>query len=136
VTSYGRPVLVAYSLGNFVGHGGFSVTKAPPSFLSRGYDSERGYLFQRTSVLLQFGLQWNEQMNWAEVSSLSYIPLHRTTTNIGYVEESLTEQGKSTSKFMLESQTPTWKNISSLRKGLALYDLMATVEERSTVSLG
>ena len=102
-TSYGRSVLIVYSLGNFVGHGGYPATKPPPNFLGRGYDSDVGFLFRRTSILLQFGLEWNDRQNWAQVSCMSYVPIYRSLTDVGYVEEALTEQGKTTYEIHVET---------------------------------
>ena len=106
-TSYGRSVLVAYSLANFVGHGGYQATKPPPGFKGRGFDSDLGFLLRRTSVILQFGLVWNKRKNWAEVSCLSYVPIWRSLTDVGYVEDYLTEQGLTTYEIHVESPNST-----------------------------
>jgi poly-gamma-glutamate synthesis protein (capsule biosynthesis protein) len=103
ITSYGRPVLVVHSLGNFNSHGGYLVTKPPPAFLERGYDSEIGFLLRRTSVLLQFGLQWNAEKNWAQVSCLSYIPLYRRLSDIGFVDPVLTAENQTTYEIHVET---------------------------------
>jgi len=107
VTSYGRETLLVHSLGNFVSHGGYEETKPPPAFLGRGYDSEISLLLRRTSVLLQFGLQWNAARNWAEVSCLSYVPLYRRLTDIGFVEPTLAAENKTTYEIHVEAVSAT-----------------------------
>ena len=96
VTSYGRETLIVHSLGNFASHGGYLATKPPPAFLGRGYDSQVGFLLRRTSVLLEFGLQWNASRNWAQVACLSYVPLYRRLSDIGFVEPAMTAENKTT----------------------------------------
>lgn len=96
VTSFGRETVLIHSLGNFASHGGYLETKPPPAFLGRGYDSEEALLLRRTSVLLQLGLKWNEEKGWAESSCMSYIPLSRRLSDIGFVEDELTAKNVST----------------------------------------
>ena len=106
-TSFGRSVLIVHGLGNFNSHGGWLATKPPPAFLGRGWDSDIGFLYRRTSVLLQFAITWNSEQNWAEVKCLSYIPLQRTLTDIGFVEEALAEQNETTYEVHVEVPSET-----------------------------
>jgi len=53
-------------------------------------------LLRRTSVLLQFQLQWDHTKNWATVSCLSYVPLYRRLTDVGFVEAVLAAENMTT----------------------------------------
>ena len=96
VTPTGRETVLIYSLGNFVSHGGFQETASPPAFLGRGYDSEEAHLYRRASVLLQLGLRWNIAKGWSEAACLSYVPLARRLSDVGYIEPEMNERNVST----------------------------------------
>mmetsp|Transcript_43565 Transcript_43565/g.83138 ORF Transcript_43565/g.83138 Transcript_43565/m.83138 type:complete len:756 (+) Transcript_43565:107-2374(+) len=100
-----RDALIAYSLGNFIWAAGFEETALSPTYHNQGTDSHQGMLYDRTSVLLNLQLNWNAEAARAEISCVSYVPLARNLTDLGFITDELTALNRSTYQIQVVEAT-------------------------------
>eukprot|EP00300_Choanocystis_sp_HF-7_P002796 c12123_g1_i1.p1 GENE.c12123_g1_i1~~c12123_g1_i1.p1 ORF type:complete len:822 (+),score=176.81 c12123_g1_i1:39-2504(+) len=138
VSPSGRVGLIAYSLGNFVSHGGFRETLPPPAFLSRGYSSDLSLLYRRAAAFLSFVLARDPSSGMFAVRCLSYLPvsrkmlIHENGTKQFWVSEAL--PGTVEREFVMNVMQDSGKFATNIT-AMECHDFSAMVANQGSCSL-